>query len=141
MKFQPYFEVCFSNEMGSFSIPSPVRESHDVIDAPRGGRDQIGGRKRGPVSLTSSGCKEVILQPAKLSKIIMKPVRSNTTRTRIDRMDISLSLSAAMRGGRRRSMIDFVGRPRSLSLSLSLWRKGGCIYERCGREGEKGLLP
>ena len=116
--------------MGSFSIPSPVRESHDVIDAPRGGRDQIGGRKRGPVSLTSSGCKEVILQPATLSKITMKPVRSNTTR--IDRMDISLSLSAAMRGGRR-SMIDFVGRSRSLAV------EGGCIYERCGREGEKGL--
>lgn len=38
MKFQPYFEVCFSNEVGSFSIPIPVRESHDVIDAPRGGR-------------------------------------------------------------------------------------------------------
>ena len=78
----------------------------------------------------------MILQLATLSKITMKPVRSNTTR--IDRMDISLSLSAAMRGGRRRrSMIDFVGRPRSLSLSM--WRKGGCIYERCGREGEKGL--
>ena len=91
-----------------------------MIDAPRGGRDQIGGRKRGPVSLTSSGCKEVILQPAKLSKITMKPVRSNTTR--IDRMDISLSLSAAMRGSREEKYDRFCW---SAPLSLHLSRCGG----------------
>ena len=60
----------------------------------------------------------MILQPATPSNMTMKPMRSITTRTRIDRMDISLSLSAAMRGGRRRSMIDFVGRSRSLSLAV-----------------------
>ena len=97
-----------------FPARTPVRESHDVIDAPRSGRDQIGGRERGPVSLTSTGCKEVILYPAKLCKITMKLATSDTTR--IDRMDISLSLSA-MRGARR-SMIDFVGRSRSLSLAV-----------------------